>query len=248
MHDDQSDLERLRAIVPPAVPTPDRADSGARAALRDAARAERSRRGGRGPRSARGGWRGIAVVIGVTAAAVAGIAATQLDLSSPKASAGTLCAMQVLYPPSNAVHVPASSAPYTAQCRRAWADWRPGDSATPDQFTACRGHDQVIVYHARPDVCSRLGLPTADQAPSAADQKIIGFMNATGRRIAAGGCIPLADARAIVNDELDTASLHGWQTYEGTPRSTDERCATLAFDSDTRTVTLTPMRPQDVAP
>lgn len=247
MHDDQRDLERLRAIAPPAVPTPDRADSRARAALRDAARAEPPRPERR-RRPTRPGWRRIALVIGITTAAAAGVAATQLDFSPPQASAGTLCALQISYPPSNAVRVPTSSAPYTAQCGRPWADLRPGDPTTPDQFTACRGDGQIIVYHARSDVCSRLGLPTADQTPSAADQQIIAFMNAAGRRVTAGGCVPLADARAIINNELGKARLQGWQTHEGTPRSTDERCATLAFDSETRSVTLTLMRPQDVLP
>lgn len=246
MPDDQSDLKRLRAITPPTVLPPASADSRARSALRDAANAG-PHPGRRRQRSSRTGRRRIAIVIGLAAAAATGIAATWLNFESPTVTTGTLCAMYVSRTPST-IQVPTSATPYAAQCTRAWSDWRPGDRATPDQFTACQGNGAIYVYHARPDVCSHLEMPAAPDSPGATDRQVIAFMNATARRVGAAGCVPLADARQIVDDELDDAGLQGWQTLEGTPRSSDERCATLAFDSATRTVALTPMRPQDVSP
>jgi hypothetical protein len=188
------------------------------------------------------------VLLAVAVLAVAAVAATTWVALVRDVSAVTVVCYATTSLDGDRVGVAASSAPSVAVCAEPWAD---GPLTNPDvnpgdipPLTACVTDNGVLAVFPTddPKVCDDLGLATPD--PS---QPTVGLGSAAAARdeivayVAGETCPSLEDAELRVRSILETHGLTDW-TVEAQPQREDRPCASIAFDTDTRTVILVPHR------
>ena len=109
-----------------------------------------------------------------------------------------------------------------------------------------------------PDTCERLGLADLPASYAAEAKRFTELREAlfarlgrpgTGSTLPSGPCVGEADARAIVQQELERHGYAGWRIEvaggaHGEGFSTERPCAGLAFDHERKVVTLVPESPR----
>lgn len=89
-------------------------------------------------------------------------------------------------------------------------------------------------------ICDRLGLPEPDPASIPAADSVRGLAESLSRRINATSCLSIDTAGTMVRDVLDSSGLADW-TVATLPTTAERPCASVAVDSETRTVRLVPI-------
>lgn len=137
-------------------------------------------------------------------------------------------------------------------CAEIWATGGvvAGAEKAPAPLHACvspEGGGPVRVLTSRdPSVCEKAGLiedPTAGSDPAA--RRFGGFSSALSAALERGeyACAGPGRVRRLIEDLLAGHGLKGWTIVEGGSFGSADRCATVALDSDIRTVTLVPVSP-----
>ncbi|MGI8515031.1 MAG: hypothetical protein ACR2NT_07775 [Acidimicrobiia bacterium] len=89
-------------------------------------------------------------------------------------------------------------------------------------------------------ICDRLGLAEPDPASIPAADAVRSLAESLSRRINATSCFSIDTAASMVRDALDDSGLADW-TIATMPTTGERPCASVAIDSETRTVTLVPI-------
>lgn len=129
--------------------------------------------------------------------------------------------------------------------------WEPGGEFGSDRqgpapvLVACvLGSGALGVFPSpdRGDVCTDLGLAHPELSPEEANRRIVEVQEALVDRFL-DACLPEAEARRLVEEELSGRGLEGWRVVVSQPFTDDRACASLAFDVPSRTVELVPVSP-----
>lgn len=219
------------------------------AELTQDARAPRSRRRHHPGRRRRR----IVMLAPLAALAVAGVGYAALESGAP-ASAGVECHARASATGDEAGLQLDGRSP-VAICAQVWREGglsgagESGSEPPPLQACVAPGEGRAVQVFPAADssVCGQLGFSPAPahEGTTEADQSFIAFKNETFDQVMSVRCRAEADARTVVRRELQQHHLAGWRIdigggIHGEGFSTQRPCATPAFDSQSRTVTLIP--------
>jgi hypothetical protein len=133
--------------------------------------------------------------------------------------------------------------------------WRTGalPGPIPNRLEACVLEEGVGVFpSSSPGTCSRLGLADLPASYAAQARRFAELRNAIFARIGwpgsgtdpgSGRCAREEEARTVVREELDDHGYTEWRIEVDEGFTSQQPCASLAFDEKRKIVVLVPMAP-----
>jgi hypothetical protein len=124
-------------------------------------------------------------------------------------------------------------------------------STFPPPLIACAiGGGAVGVFPGGQGTCQELGLSDLPSGYRAVAERFVALRRDLVQRFndAPGGCFSEADARAVVQRQLDARGFSGWTIEAARPFSQEEPCAMLGFDTPRKAVLLIPQDSSESGP
>jgi hypothetical protein len=124
-------------------------------------------------------------------------------------------------------------------------------STSPPPLIACAiGSGAVGVFPGREGTCQELGLSDLPPGYEEAAKRFVALREDLVRRFndAPDGCLNEADARQVVQQELDARGFDGWSIEAARQFTDEEPCAFLGFDTPRKVVLLIPQSSSETGP
>lgn len=119
-------------------------------------------------------------------------------------------------------------------------------STSPPPLVACAiGGGAVGVFPGSEGTCQELGLSDLPGGYREAATRFVALRDDLVERFGEAGCLNEADARHVVQEQLDARGFIGWTVEVARPFSPDEPCAFLGFDTPRKVVLLIPQDSSD---